>query len=525
MLDLLIAGGTVFDGSGAPPRRADIGVKDGRIAEVNAAGVPAAETIDATGLNVAPGFIDIHSHSDYTLLVDPRAVSALAQGVTLEVIGNCGFGCGPVRDAALAAGSIYGFNGEVQLEWRDLGGYLERLAVARPAVNVLTLVPNGQLRLTALGLSDRPADAAGLKRMTRLLCEGLEQGAFGFSTGLEYAPEAGASEEEVTCLCREVARAGALYATHTRKRDAGAVAAVAEALRTAEHAGVRLQISHLLPRSGLADGRQATELVEQARARGQDVAFDMHTRLYGTTFLAALLPGWARAGGAAAIAARLGNAEERAAIKAFSSILSASGDWERLVLLDNRRFPEYARLSLAEIGRLRGQHPHDAALDLLREGADDLSQPMVIIHCHTETQQRECFSNPLCMPGSDATTLAPDGKLAGSVFHGAYSWAAWFWRFMVRQTRALAPEEAIHRLTGLPAKRLGLPDRGLIRGGALADIAIFDGASFAERATTFDPNQLAVGMRHVIVNGRPAVRDGVLTGDRPGQVIRRHARQ
>jgi N-acyl-D-amino-acid deacylase len=146
---------------------------------------------------------------------------------------------------------------------------------------------------------------------------------------------------------------------------------------------------------------------------------------------------------------------------------------------------------------------------------------MVIIHCNTEEQQKECFSHPLCMPGSDATTMAPDGPLAGSVFHGAYSWAAWYWRFMVRQTRTLTPEDAIHRLTGLPARTLGLSDRGEIRVGARADLAAFDGEFFGERATTFEPNQLAVGMRHVVVNGRVALRDGALTGERPGEVIRR----
>ncbi len=521
-LDLLIHSGTVIDGTGVPARRADVGVRDGRIVALGAVTGEAETTLDATGLTVTPGFIDIHSHSDYTLLVDPRAVSALTQGVTLEVIGNCGFGCGPIRDSALAAGNIYGFNGTVPLTWHGLGGYLDRLAQAHPAVNVLTLVPNGQLRLNALGLSDRPADPDGLRTMTRLLCEGLEEGAFGFSTGLEYAPEAGASEEEITGLCREVARAGALYATHTRKRDAGAVAAVAEALRTGRNAGVRLQISHLLPRSGAADGRRSIELVEKARAEGLDVSFDMHTRLYGTTFLASLLPPWAREGGGAALAARLHDPALRERIKAFSSILSAGDDWERVVLLDNVLFPEYARLSLAEIGRLRGQDPHDAALDMLKRGADDLSRPMVIIHCLSEAQQQECFAHPLCMPGSDATTLAPDGALAGSTFHGAYSWAAWFWRFMVRQTRALTPQEAVHRLTALPARTMGLVDRGVLRVGARADIAAFAANEFAERATTFEPNQLATGMRHVVVNGRLALRDGTLTGERPGQVIRRN---
>jgi N-acyl-D-amino-acid deacylase len=167
------------------------------------------------------------------------------------------------------------------------------------------------------------------------------------------------------------------------------------------------------------------------------------------------------------------------------------------------------------------KHPHDAALDIIAKGADDLTQAMVIIHYLTEERQRECFSHPLCVPGSDATTMAPDGPLAKSVFHGAYSWAAWYWRFMVRDQRALTPEDAIHRLTGQPAATLGLSDRGEIRVGARADLAAFDAATFGERATTFEPNQLAAGMRHVIVNGRIAVCDGALTGDRPGEVLRR----
>jgi N-acyl-D-amino-acid deacylase len=331
----------------------------------------------------------------------------------------------------------------------------------------------------------------------------------------------GAPEAEITGLCRVVAERGALYATHTRARDQGAVEAVAEAVRTAQRAEVRLQVSHLIPRSGLDDGRRAIELVERAHDRGQDVAFDMHTRLYGTTFLSALLPSWAREGGPGQIADRLRDPASRAEIKAFRSILSASGDWERVVLLDNSVWPEYARRSLAEIGRLRGKDPHDAALNLLAGGADDLTQPMVIIHCHSETQQQEAFSHPLCMPGSDATTLAPDGPLAGSVFHGAYSWAAWFWRFMVRERRALTPESAIFKLTGLPARTLGLADRGALRPGMWADIAVFDPAIFGDCATTFEPNQPARGMRHLVVNGVPTLRDGVLTGNRAGAVLRR----
>jgi N-acyl-D-amino-acid deacylase len=519
--DQLITGGTVIDGTGGTARPGNVAVKDGNIVAVGDVAGDAAERIDAAGLCVTPGFIDIHSHSDYTLLVDPRAMSALFQGVTLEVIGNCGFGCAPIGSPELAAGNVYGFNGHVPLGWRRLGEYFARLEAARLGVNVLALVPNGQLRLACVGMSDAPADPAALAAMGDMLREALDEGAFGYSTGLEYPAEAAATEEEIASLVRIVAARDAIYATHTRARDEGAVDAVAEALRTAEKARVRLQVSHLLPRSGAADGTRAIEIVEAARARGLDVAFDMHTRRYGTTFLSSLLPSWVRKEPPAAIAAALRSREKRSRMKEYRSILSASRDWERVVLLDNPHWPHYARHSLAEVGRLREQEPHDAALDLLLPYVDDLTKPMVIIHCNTEAQQREVFAHPLCMPGSDATTLATDGPLAGSAFHGAYSWAAWFWRFMVRETKVLSPQEAVFKLTGLPAQTLGLSDRGVLRAGARADVAVFDPSNFGDTATTFEPNRLAVGMRHVIVNGVHALRAGALTANRGGAVIRR----
>ncbi len=522
-LDLVIRDGTVVDGSGAAPEHADVAVADGRIVAIGHVEARGEDEIDATGLLVAPGFIDIHSHSDYTLLVDPRALSSVYQGVTLEVIGNCGFGCFPIRDPGLASGNIYGFDDQVPLDWQTPAAYLDRLAAARPAVNVLTLVPNGQLRRAAIGLEQRPASTAELDRMQALLREGLEAGAFGYSTGLEYPAESAAPEDEIVALCRTAAAAGGYYATHTRKRDGGSIEAVAEALRTAEQAGIRLQISHLLPRSGHEDCVRCVELVDQARSRGQDVAFDMHTRLFGLTYLHAMLPPWATQGGPAQLAAQLRDPAARACIGAHQSIITAGGDWERVVLLDNDVRPEAARQSLAEIGRRRGRSPADAALDILLAAIGARRAPMAIIHCYDETDQVLAFGHPLCVPASDATALAPDGPLAGSAFHGAYTWAAWFYRFMVRERRLLEPAAAVHRLTGRPADILGLRDRGRLAEGMRADVAIFDAAAFAETGTTFEPNRLAVGMQHVIINGVATLRDGRLTGERRGEVLRRRS--
>jgi N-acyl-D-amino-acid deacylase len=511
---VIVRGGTVYDGTGAEGRVADVLVRDGRIAGIGAFDGD-DEVVDATGLAVAPGFVDIHSHSDYTLLLDPRAVSAIHQGVTTEVVGNCGFGCFPIREPQTARRAIYGYSDELPVTWSSAGGYFEELERARPAVNVASLVPNGQLRLATMGLTDRAATDAELAEMQVLLRESLAEGAWGYSSGLEYAQEQGAGEAELTAL----AARSPFYATHTRKRDEGAADAVAEAIRTGGNAEVRLQVSHLVPRNGIEESRRCVELVEAACDRGQDVAFDMHTRTFGLTNLYAALPGWAL--GADDLAAILRDPAQRDRMRGHQSILSAGNDWSRVVLLDSERWSEYGRRSLAEIAADRGQEPLDAVYDLLLGGVDELHKLMVIIHAYSEDQQREAFAHRLCVPGSDATTLAPDGRLAASFFHGAYTWASWFWRFMVRDEQLLAPEDAIHRLTGQPAERIGLADRGVLREGARGDVVVFDPAAFRERGTVFEPNLLADGMRHVIVNGVPTLRDGVLTGDRGGMVLRR----
>jgi N-acyl-D-aspartate/D-glutamate deacylase len=533
--DLLIAGGEVVDGTGAPPLAADLAIAGGRIAAVVPPGAFDAmdqtarpPALDARGLLVAPGFIDIHSHSDFTLLADPRAVSSIAQGVTLEVIGNCGHGCAPIADPENVKSNIYGYQAGYPLGWRSMAGYLEQLESGRPAVNVLTLVPNGNLRLAVAGTLDRPSTSDELRQMRRLLAQSLQEGAFGFSTGLEYGPERACSEEEIVALCEVAAQAGGFYATHTRNRPGEAHGAIAEAIRTAEAAGLPLQISHISVVARLADdGRRAVESaleqVDAARARGLDAGFDMHTRLFGTTNLTAALPPWALEGDQAAVAARLCDPALRRELREYRSIITAlaRGDWSRIVLYDSRAQPELARKSIAEISAIRGADPLDTICDVLVGEAGDMHALMVIAFAYNEQDIRAAFEHPGCMVGSDATALAPDGPLAGSSFHGAYTWAGWFYRHFVRDTRTLAPQEAVRRMTGLPAARLGLRDRGVISAGAHADIAIFDPEQFAERGTTFEPNQLAAGMRHVLVNGVLAVRDGALTGARGGQVLRR----
>lgn len=535
--DLLIRGGSVVDGRGAPPFAADIAIKNGRIAAVGKIDAPAeTPALSAAGLLVAPGFIDIHSHSDFTLLVDPRAVSSVTQGVTLEVVGNCGHGCAPIAPAHthLFPMNIYGYRPDYPLNWRSMADYLERLEAGRPAVNVVSLAPNGNLRLAVAGLVERPSTPDELKQMKKLLAQSLEEGAFGFSTGLEYGPERGCTEAEIAALGRVTANAGGIYATHTRNRAGEAVETIAEAIRTAAAAQTPLQISHISVVARLVDDggwavAQALEQVELARARGQDVSFDMHTRLFGTTNLSAALPPWALEGNPSAIAKRLRDAATRRELRQYGSIITAlaRGDWRNIVIFDSIARPELARRSIADISQAQGVDPFEAIYDLLLaelEAGQSLHSLMIIATTYRAEDLRAAFAHPDCMIGSDATALAPDGPLAGTSFHGAYTWAAWFYRHFVRDTRMLTVQEAVRRLTWLPASRLGLTDRGVIQPGAWADLAIFDPATFGERGTTFEPNQLATGMRHVLVNGKITLKEGQLTGQRGGRVLRRNQR-
>ncbi len=529
--DLLIKNGTIIDGLGGEPVAGDVAVSDGHIFDIGAlAGTDAfadVPSLDATGLYVTPGFIDIHSHSDLTLLVDPRAVSSIMQGVTMEVVGNCGHGCAPIGDAQLARSIMYGSHAPYDINWRTMGGYLDHLEATRPAVNVVTLVPNGQIRLTVVPDTQRPATPSQLKQMKKLLAESLDDGAFGLSTGLEYGPETACPEDEITQMCRVVADKGGFYATHTRNRHGQAHETIDEAIRTGQAAGLGVQISHIqvvarLGDDGKAAMRHAIEQVEQATRQGRDVSFDMHTRLFGTTRLSTALPPWALEGDAAAVAKRLRDPAARVKFKQYKDLLSAlvRGDYSLLVLFQSKAKPQLKGKTFAEISEQMGVEPKDAIYNLLLDEVDDIHNLMIIALTYKEDEHHIGFCHHDCMIGSDATAMGPDGPLADSTFHGAYTWASWYFKHFVRETKTMSAAEAVRRLTSLPAGRLGLSDRGVIRKGAWADLAVFDPHAFAERGTMFEPNQTAAGMVHVLVNGRIAVRDGQPTAERPGRVIR-----
>ena len=525
MLDFVIAGGLVVDGTGSPGKHADVGVRHGQISVIgDLSAVEAGRRLDATGQVVAPGFIDIHSHSDFTLLVDPRAFSSISQGVTTEVIGNCGHGCAPIGTPAKFTGNIYGYHPETEIDWHTTGEYLDRLSQQQPSVNVAALVPNGNLRLTVIADTGRPAHPHELERMIKLLEESLGAGAWGLSSGLEYPLERHASEAELTALCSTVGRVEGIYSAHTRNRERKAVESVEEAIRTASKASVRLQVSHIVPRRGGSPDalKKSIESIESAADSGVDVTFDSHTRLHGITNLSAALPLEVATQEPAALRAELLRRNTRATVRSHSSIISSFslGGWENIQLFAHPAQPELEGNNFEQMIPPGGDG-WDVVCDVLAAAAENPHATLVLCHSYEESEVVTTMRHPLCMPASDATALSPGGALRLDRFPGAYSWAGWFFSRVTKNPGGLTIEDAVYRMTGMPAERMGLIGRGKISEGNMADLVVFDPNGFAETATLEDPNRICTGVRHVTVNGVIALEDGKMTDHKSGLVLRK----
>lgn len=521
VFDVVIDGGLVADGSGGPPAVADVGVLGDRIAAVgDLRGAARARTIDARGLVVAPGFVDVHSHSDISLLADPRAESELLQGVTTQIVGNCGHGPAPIADTAPFRANVYGALPGLALDWVDLPSYLARLDAVRPAVNVMTLVPNGNLRLAVLGTDARPVTPAERRAMCMLLDQALEAGAVGLSTGLEYPLEAPTTADDLLALCEVVARHAGLHATHTRARGEGVVEATEEAVAVARATGVRTQVAHALPRVEAPAGTldRLLALLERSAA-SLDVAWDMHTRTFAGAGLASVLP-------AEVLAEGMGREEilaaSRRAVAAGTGLLAsfARGGWARVFLAGDGPVRTFDGSSIEDLAAARGSDALEVLVDAWVAGSGDRDRLMVHAQTYDEDGIATMVRTGRGMPASDSASQSRGGPYPRVILHGAFSWAAWTLRRLVRERRDLELGDAVARLTSLPASRAGLRNRGRLVVGAAADVAVFDPAAVVDRATPEDPLLPAVGVRDVLVNGRQAVADGVLTGDRAGQVLR-----
>jgi N-acyl-D-amino-acid deacylase len=523
--DLLLAGGTVVDGTGAPPRRAEVAIDRGRVAAVGAGLGPAAEVLDVSGLVVAPGVVDIHSHADFTLLVDGRAQSSVLQGITTIAVGNCGHGLAPVEPHAVEAARMNTFCCRSAWEHVHAPGtfedYVEALRAARPAVNVVPLVPHGALRLNVAGYALRELTGGELDRLRGMVREAMEAGAAGLSTGLEYAPGIAATEAELRALCEPVGTYGGLYATHCRNREAGIVDAAREAAAIAAATGSRLQLSHFVrrPSSPADGGALEREAREVALASGASAGFDVFPFAFGPTPLASLLEQEQRAGTRAEMAERLA-AGPAGADTRVAKVLEGGIGAEMYVASDGGRGTSAGR-SLAEIAAARGISVPEAAHALLAEAGEDFYDVVVVERWAADADlDRAVLDDSFCLMG-DGVTGALDGPLEGLAFSlSDWGWVVRALAHYVRDTQALALEQAVHRMTLAPARRLGLADRGALLPGMAADVAVFD---LARVGGDVAPDHLIApprGVPHVLVNGRPVVRDGRQTADRPGDVGR-----
>ncbi|MEE9508151.1 MAG: D-aminoacylase [Anaerolineales bacterium] len=527
MLDILIKNGVIIDGTGKPPFKAEVGVSEGRIVLVSAEiAQQATQTIDASGLHVAPGFIDPHTHSELTLLVNPKAESKIRQGVTTEIVGNCGGSPGPLIGASMeeekAGAEILG----VDVDWTSLGGYLDRVKRQGSALNVVTLVGHNTIRGAVLGFDDVQPSSAQQAEMEHLMAEAMEQGACGLSTGLFYPPGYYAHTEEVIGLARVAAKYGGIYASHIRSETDRLFEAVEEAIDIGDKAGIPVQVSHIKLEGYRNWGGldQLVALLEGAGSQGVHLRCDQYPYDAGLSWLAYILPYWAQAGGALEVAQRLRDPEVRSRLredwKANRSQWEERGgmkEWSDLMITACHTRPEVQGETVAEIALEDGKDPFETALDLIV-----ISEGQVECVCfgQLEGNVRALMQHPLVVVGSDGESLAPYGILAQSGTHPrSYGTFPRVLGHYVREEKVLSLESAVKKMSFDAARQFGLTDRGVIKKGAWADLVLFDDSTVNDLATYTAPHSYPEGIPYVIVNGVKVIDQGVHTDALPGKVL------
>jgi len=528
--DLLIRNGLVVDGSGTPGRIADVAVNGDRIVGIgklkNSSG---AREIDATGMVVAPGFIDMLGQSETYLLIDPRAMSKIMMGVTTEVTGE-GESIAPVNERLIKEQEDFNRRYKLSIDWRTLGEYFSRLEKQGSGVNLATFVGATQVREYVIGFDNRPPTPAELEQMKQLVAAAMKDGALGVSTALQYVPARFAKTDEIVELAKVARQYGGIYATHQRSEANALDESLAEVLEIARRAQIPVEIWHLKTAYKKNWGRMPEVLarIKRARARGLDITADIYPYIAGSTGLSACLPPWALEGGTEKMLSRLKDTSVRQRLK--GEISTDSKEWENIYLgsggapgvligsVINRDLEAMQGKRLSQIAKDQGKDPLDALFDLILA---DHGQTEAIYFMMSEEDMRTAMKAPFVSFCTDSEARANDGPLAGSKSHprGWGSYPRILGRY-VREEHLLTLEQAIHKMTGLPAKRVGLRDRGLLQTGSFADITIFDPRTIIDRATFEMPNQHPEGIKFVIVNGQISVDDGKRTPALAGHVLR-----
>ncbi len=522
--DLILRRATVFDGTGAAGFEADVAITADRITAIGRIAEAGAEEIDLAGMALAPGFIDIHSHADLSLLVNPEAESRVRQGVTLEVVGQDGSSVGPWSEGGFqSTRERYRERYGVDIDFRDVGGFLDRLDRTPPTVNVASMVGHGTVRGLVVGSEDRPATEAEVSRMRSLVESALGQGAVGFSSGLEYTPGSFADTSELVELAGALKGTGYPYASHMRNEDDRLLAAIEETIHVGRMAEVPVQVSHLKAQGhrNFWKAEAALRAIEEARAVGVDVHFDRYPYVAYSTGLSSLFPTWARAGGTAAFLGRLRDPAELPAIERFSRAkVALLGSWDAVQVTSTRTEANaYARgRRLGELAEERSEEPFAMAVRLITEESNSVG---MIGFGMSEENTAKILAHPLGMVCSDGGNYAPYGPLSGSSPHPrAYGTFPRLMGHYVREIGALSLETAVQKVTSMPATKLGLEGRGVIRTGAFADLVAFDPTTVADGATFDAPHRYPIGIPLVVVNGRVTIRDGEQTGARAGRAVR-----
>jgi N-acyl-D-amino-acid deacylase len=528
--DVVIADGHVIDGTGSPWYAADVGIRNGRIAAIgNLAGSTTKRRIDAKGQVVAPGFIDMLGQSELTILVNPHLPSKIFQGITTEITGEGG-SVAPLNDKIIKADHVGYEHFKLTPTWRDLGGYFARLERQGLGINLATYVGATQVRRMVLGDSNRAPSAAELETMKGLVRTAMRQGAVGVSTSLQYAPAPYATTEELIALAAEAAKFGGVYATHMRSEGNDVLGALDEAIRIGRDANIPVEIWHLKA-AGKPNWGRMPEIVSKinaARATGIDISANTYAYPAWFNSMSAFIPPWAHDGGDKSMIARLKDPETRKRIRRDMETPATTWDneWQEVpgpeaILVSVVSNPQLLPLqgkTLKDVAAARGVDPIDALMDILIEdeaftenAVFGMSEPDVLL----------ALQQPWTSVDNDSQGTAPDGLLGKEHPHPrAYGTFPRILRKYVREDRVLTLEDAIRKFSALPAQKMKLTDRGVLKQGMWADMVVFDPDQIRDLATFENPNQLAVGMAYVLVNGVPVIADGRMTNALPGKVLR-----
>lgn len=517
---MLIKDGRILDGTGNPWFKADVAIVGDEVEAIGKLNGRAETIINAKGLMVSPGFIDIHSHSDVPILVDYHAHSKIRQGVTTEVIGNCGNSAAPMNDYVKEYRERFARSrvpDDFQYDWCSMKEYIERVERQGTSVNIAPLIGHGTIRMNVLGYENRPPTDSEMQEMKRLLDLGMREGAWGMSTGLIYPPSVYAETDEIVELSKIVAKNYGLYFSHIRGEGETLLDAVAEACEIGLCSDIPVQIAHFKAsgKPNWGNVRPAHDLLENYREKGVDVTFDQYPYVASSTNVTAILPHWTQEGGGEKLLEHLRSQEKREKIR---KELRLNYGWDDIVVTGAKNHPRYDGKTLEEIGVMMGKEPFDAMCDLLI--MEDAQVPSVMFGM-SEDDVEWVMRSPMGMVGSDGSAISPEGVLGMGKPHprlyGAFPRVLGHY---VREKSVISLQEAVRKMTGAPSLRMGFKDRGLLREGFKADITIFDPIKVKDKATFLDPHQYPEGIPYVLVNGVIVIERGVHKGVKAGKVLK-----